>query len=131
MFAIIPTADSSLIVERVSPIFMNMRDWLPKYSSYATFVPDARFEVICYQYPSSQDQKRQTTIYYVNVHPRASWDHLAWKLYQFQQNRIIEIFKAQLPKPKGNQCDCTDSVGVLCIVIDSVHSALCEAFTVT
>ena len=108
---------------------MNMKDWKEMaihHSSssrtYRTIVPNARAEVICHQYRSDSDQRRQGASYYVNVTPRASWEHLAEGLYRFAENSAIKVFKAQLPKPKGNQCDCVECVGAVCS--DSVHSAL-------
>ena len=107
---------------------MNMRDWKEMaiyYSSGSThhiIVPDARAKVICHQYQSDSDQRRQGASYYVNVIPWASWEHLAEDLYEFGENSAIKVFKAQLPKPKGNRCDCVECVGAVCS--DSVHSAL-------
>ena len=85
-------------------------------------VPERRADVIRRQHPSTNDQKKEAATYYVTCPPFASWDHLARGLYQAGEKRAGEIFKAQLPKPKGNQCDCVECVGAVCS--DSVHSAL-------
>ena len=86
---------------------MKMSDWARIGSNpFYTIVPDARAEVIRRQYPSHDDQRRQGAQYYINVDPDASWEDLARMLYECEENRAKEAFKAELPKSKGNQCDC-------------------------
>ena len=92
------------------------------YTMNTIIVFDARAAVIRRHYPSHDDQRRQGAQYYVNVVPEASWGHLARILYWNKENTAMEAFKALLPKPKGNQCDCVECVGAVCS--DSVHSAL-------
>ena len=106
---------------------MNMRDWqrLRRVDKHAvaplqTIIPVARSRVICQQWPSDDDQRRQGAQYYISVIPKASWGHLAEWLYQSEENRAVEVFKVQLPKPKGNQCDCVACVSAVCS--DSVPS---------
>ena len=99
---------------------MNMRDWAG--IGHIIIVPDARAEVIRHQYPSDDDQRRQGAQYYITVHPWASWEDLAGRLYWYEEHRALKTLKDVLPKPKGNQCDCVECVGAVCS--DSVHSAL-------
>ena len=70
----------------------------------------------------TKEDKEHTAQYYISVHADASWEHLADKLYWYEKHRAIKTYKAVLPKPKGNQCDCVECVGVVCS--DCVHSAL-------
>ena len=99
---------------------MEMRDWAR--IRYNTIVPDAIAAAIRRQYQSDYDQRRQGAQYYINIHPDASWGDLAGKLYHCEETIAMEAFKAQLPKPKGNQCDCVECVSAVCS--DSVQSAL-------
>ena len=102
---------------------------LEKWSSTGYFtwgvyilVPKKRADIIRQQHPSTNDQKKEAATYYVTCSPFASWGDLAGSLYLAGEKRAGEAFKAQLPKPKGNQCDCVECVGAVCS--DSVHSAL-------
>ena len=99
---------------------MNMSDWTG--IGYITIVSRARADVIRHQYPSDDDQRKQGAQYYITVYPWASWEDLAWRLYQCEEHRVLNTFKDVLPKAKGNQCDCVECVGAVCS--DSVHSAL-------
>ena len=103
---------------------MKMRDWAKQKIGLINFmvVPDARARLIHHQYQSDNDQRRQAAAYFVNVYPSASWEQLAGWIYQEEEKEAAEVFKAHLPKPKGNQCDCVECVGAVCS--DSVHSAL-------
>ena len=85
-------------------------------------VPEKRADIIRRQHPSTNDQKKEAATYYMTCNPFASWGHLAGGLYQAGEKRAGEVFKAQLPKAKGNQCNCVECVGAVCS--DSVHSAL-------
>ena len=85
-------------------------------------VPERRADIIRRQHPSTNDQKKEAATYYVTCYPDASWGDLAWRLYQTGEKKAIVVFKAQLPKSKGNQCDSVECVGAVCS--DSVHSAL-------
>ena len=85
-------------------------------------VSESRADIIRRQYPSTDDQKKEAATYYVTCYPWANWGCLAEHLYQAEEKRAIEIFKRQIPKPKGNWCDCVECVGAVCS--DSVHSAL-------
>ena len=104
---------------------MKMRSWTIAHitdSSWYTLVPDARARLIRHQYQSDDDQRRQAAVYCINVSVWANWELLAMSLYVLGEKESTEVFKAQLPKPKGNQCDCVECVGAVCS--DSVHSAL-------
>ena len=90
---------------------------LEKWSSTGYFdfggyiiVSGSRADIIRRQYPSPNDQKKEAATYYVICDPDASWGKLAEDLYQAGEKRAIEIFKRQLPKPRGNQCDCVDTL---------------------
>lgn len=83
---------------------MKMRNWtrIGTSSSYHIIVPDARGRVIRRHYQSTRDQRRQAALYYVNVYPEASWEHLAGQLYGYEEDRALEALKIQLPKVIGN-----------------------------
>ena len=101
-------ADPSLKFYRVCPVFMTMTDWTTMgmgYSSY-TFVPNARAEIIRSQYSSKKDQRMQGAIYYVKVHPCASWENLARYLFKYKEEAAIEQFRRNLPKILGDHHDC-------------------------
>ena len=89
---------------------------------FSILVPERRADIIRRQHPSTNGQKKEAATYYVTCYPNASWGHLARALYLAEEKKAIVVFKAQLPKPKGNQCDCVECVGAVCS--DSVHSAL-------
>ena len=93
-----------------------MSDWAklepPSVTVLTPHVPDDRARVICQQYQSEHDQRRQGAIYYVNVYPWASWEDLATALYQCEEHTAIQVFKALLPKPKCNQG--VECVGAVC-----------------
>ena len=84
--------------------------------------PERRADIIRRQHPSTNAQKKEAATYYMTCPPYASWSHLAAGLYRAGEKRAGEVFKAQLPKSKGNQCGCVECVGAMCS--DSVHSAL-------
>jgi len=101
------SADPSLTAARVIPILMELERW----DSTGDFtwgdyhiVPQKRADIIRWQHPSTNDQKKEVATYYVTCYPHASWGHLARGLYQAGEKRAGAVFKAQLPKPKGNQC---------------------------
>lgn len=94
---------------------------------YTSIVPDARADVIRHKYQSDHDQRRQGAIYYVNVYPMASLGELAGELYKCEENKAIEAFKAQLPKAKGNSCNCVDCVDVVYYTV-TVYIVHCERF---
>lgn len=99
------SADSSLTIERVSPVFVSMTDWavLKNHVGRCDVIPDSRAENIRSQYPSDNDQRKQAAIYYVNVDPAASWESLARFLYMYQEVAALKAFKEYLPKIIGNQ----------------------------
>ena len=80
-----------------------------------TIVPPSRAYIIR-KTQAQQEQMRKAAEYYVNIHPDASWGHLARMIYRTEEERAINVFKAQLPIPKGNQCDCVLSVWVQSVV---------------
>ena len=82
---------------------MDMRDWTGNTFFLISLVPYARAKLICHHYPSEDDQRKQAAAYYVNVHLNASWEDLARWLYEYEEDKAIEAFKARLPKPIGNQ----------------------------
>ena len=94
-----------------------MRDWSEEF--YPTFIPEARVAVIS---KSQSAEEHKAAAYFVQVHRDASWELLGRWVYEYEEEETIKAFKAQLPKPKGNQCDCAECVGAVCS--DSVHSAL-------
>ena len=108
------SSDRSLTVERVTPIFMNVRYWA-KIGPYI-IIPDARVAVIREQ---SQyfEQQEQAAFYYVNCYDGASWSDLAMMLHRAKESAAIQTFILQLPKPKGDQ-------SVLCLWHVAVH---CDA----
>ena len=104
--------------EIVIPIFVELEKW--KSSGYFDIgdyriVPSSRADIIR-KTQAQQEQKRKAAEYYVNINPEASWDDLAEIIYLADEERAINVFKAQLPIPKGNQCDCVLSVWVQSVV---------------
>ena len=99
-----------------------MSDWA--ILVFVTHLPPARAQVILHRHQADHEQRRQGAVYYVNVNPTSSWGDLAGELYRYKDNRAMEVFKAQLPKAKGNQCDCVECVGAVCS--GSVYSVLLE-----
>ena len=104
--------------EIVIPIFEELEKW----DSTGDFsigdyriVPSSRADIIR-KTQAQQEQKRKATEYYVNINPFSSWCHLAKVLYMAYEEKAINVFKAQLPIPKGNQCDCVLSVWVQSVV---------------
>ena len=104
--------------EIVIPIFEELEKW----DSIGDFdignsiiVPASRADIIR-KTQTQQEQKRQAAEYYVNINPDASWGYLARMIYWQDEERAINVFKAQLPIPKGNQCDCVLSVWVQSVV---------------
>ena len=99
------------------PIFEKLEKW----ESTGDFtiggnviVPASRADIIRRKHPYL-NQKKKAAEYYVNIHPFSSWHNLARFLYRAEEERAINVFKAQLPIPKGNQCDlCAESVGAVC-----------------
>jgi len=121
------SVDPSLTAARVIPILMELEKWNSTgcfTCGVFTLVPGRRADIIRRQHPSTNDQKKEAATYYVTCLPFASWGDLASRVYRAGEKRAGEVFKAQLPKPKGNQCDCVECVGAVCS--DSVHSALWE-----
>ena len=70
---------------------------------YMPLVSESRADIIRRQYPSTDDQKKEVAIYYVTCDPWASWGDLAKHLYLAGEERAMQVFKALLPKPKGNR----------------------------
>ena len=104
---------------------MELEEWSSTgefYCGTSFLVHERRADIIRRQHPSTNDQKKEAATYYVTCPLFACWDHLARGLYQAGEKRAGEVFKAQLPKPKGNQCDCIECVGAVCS--DSVDGAL-------
>jgi len=122
------SADPSLTAARVIPILMELERWrlTGDFACYGCLVPERRANIIRRQHPSTNDQKKEAATYYVTCSPFASWGDLAGSLYLAGEKRAREVFKAQLPKPKGNQYDCVECLGAMCS--DSVHLVQCERF---
>ena len=104
--------------EIVIPIFEELQKW----DSTGGFrigiyyiVPPSRADIIR-KTQTQQEQKRKAAEYYVTINPDASWGHLAGMIYLAEEEKAINVFKAQLPIPKGNQCDCVLSVWVQSVV---------------
>ena len=90
------SSDQSLTVERVTPIFRNLKKWV-SIGMYR-IVPNARADIIRRQYSSLNEQQTQAAFYYVNCFHVASWSHLATWLYRDEESAAIEAFRLQQPK---------------------------------
>ena len=85
------SSDHSLTVERVTPIFMNVKYW-PKIGRLIV-IPDARVAVIRRKYSLQYVQlQAQAALYYVNCYDGASWSDLATKLHRGKESAAIKTF---------------------------------------
>ena len=78
-------------------------------------VPVSRADIIR-ENCSHKGIRKKAAQYYININPFSNWGDLAEMLYTAREERAINIFKAHLPIPKGNHCDCLLSVCVQPVV---------------
>ena len=59
-------------------------------------VPDSKLQEISQQSSTEREKSLALGDYWVNTAPKASWEYLAWVLYQEQEERALAVTKQYL-----------------------------------
>ena len=90
-------SDPTLTWDRVAAVMDEIKDLWKVIRQLA--VPEHMVDHL-----SEMDKKHAVGNYYVQTHPRASWEHLAMSLYYAEQYSAVEKAKQHLPKGMWRLC---------------------------
>ena len=90
-------SDPTLTPDRVSAVTDEVKDL--ERVRIGIYVPDHMVN-----YLSERDKKHTMVNYYLQTHPRASWEDLTWRLYKAEQFYAVEKAKQHLTKRMWRLC---------------------------
>ena len=99
--ACVSPLDPTLTVENVAEVMGEVGDWERVAQSHLLTsglqIPDSKLQEIKQQSSSEKEKSRAVGGYWVNTHPKPSWEKLAEVLYKEGEERALAKTKRYLP----------------------------------
>ena len=93
--ACVSPSDPTLTVENVTEVMGEVGDW--ERVALRLYIPDYKLQEIKQQSSSEREKSRAVGGYWVNTHPKPSWEKLAQVLYNRGEERALAVVKQWLP----------------------------------